>query len=242
MPSPRRSRRYAVPPAPTFAPPQQALAEAAAAPAPLTGRLPPAGRIVYQVLRGGDGFVIGQSEQRWQHDGEHYRLSAETGTTGLAALFKPVKVVLKSRGVFDPQGLRPLEFERWQGERLREQIRFEPEAGKVWLAGQSVEFVPGVQDLLSIFYQLGVLTAATPRFGVAVAAGRKVATYAVTVGAVALLDLPQGARAARAYTIEAGSERTEVWLDADTQLPIKIRHQDKKGELFEQLATLIELE
>ncbi|MCX8085998.1 MAG: DUF3108 domain-containing protein [Rhodocyclaceae bacterium] len=229
---PPASIAEAVPPAPTFAPSSPLP--------PRIGRLPASGRIVFRVIRG-EGFVIGESEQRWQHDGERYELVAKTRTTGLAALFRPVEVVQESRGRFDAHGLRPLAFERWQNDKLKERIRFLPEENSVEINGLRVEFVAGTQDLLSIFYQLGVLEAETP-LGVAVAAGRRVSTYAVTVGPVAPVELPQGVRSARAYTIVAGNEETLVWLDADSWLPIKIRHKDRKGEVYEQLATLIEIE
>lgn len=226
----------AVPPAPTSDPMSPAP--------PLTGRLPPAGRIVYQVARG-DGFVVGTGEHRWRHDGVRYELRAVVETTGLAALFRAVKVVQESRGIFDAQGLRPLAFDSWRDGTLKESVRFEPEQGRIALSkGRSADYVPAVQDLLSIFYQLGLAPADAQRFAMSVATGRKVATYSVTVTPVAPPDLPQGVREARAYAISAGTDGdvTEVWLDTETRLPVRIRHKDRKGEVFVQLATLIELE
>ncbi len=234
---------------PSFAPaPEETGVSPESGPAPppaptLIGRLPPAGQIVYQVTRG-ESFLIGQSEQRWRHDGVHYQLRAETRTTGLAALFRPLRVVQESRGIFDEHGLRPLEFDRWQDDALKESIRFDLDAGQVRLGEARTAFVAGAQDLLSVFYQLGVSAAQAPRAEVTVATGRRLAVYAVTIGAPTEVELPQGARIAHHYTISAGptSDVTEVWLDIDTLLPIKIRHRDKKGEVFEQLATHIELE
>jgi hypothetical protein len=208
-------------------------------------RWPRSGRIVYQVTRGTEGFVVGQSEQRWEHDSQRYRLHAETETTGLAALFRPVKVVQASSGVFDAAGLRPQAFETQRDGKLQGSVRFEPEQGRITLArGASVPFVPAAQDLLSLFYQLAALSFDVPEYPLTVATGRKVATYAIAVGEESMLDTPQGPRRVRHLKV-AGTARedaTEIWLDVETRLPLKIRHRDRKGEIFDQIATHIETE
>ncbi len=218
----------------------------AAPPAPsFAGRWPRRGRIVFQVTRGEDGFIVGQSEQRWSHDGERYTLQAVSETTGLAALFRPARVVQESRGTFDASGLRPLEFETQREGKRKESVRFDVEAGRIQYAnGGSDSLVAGTQDLLALFHQLGAIDFAVPNFIVPVATGRKLAHYAVTVEAPTELDTPLGTRTAWHLRV-AGVVRedaTEVWLDAQTRLPLKIRHRDRKGEVFDQIATTIELE
>jgi negative regulator of sigma E activity len=37
-------------------------------------------------------------------------------------------------------------------------------------------------------------------------------------------------------------DHTEVWLDAETRLPLRIRHRDRKGDIFDQIAISIETE
>ena len=208
-------------------------------------RWPRSGRIVYQVTRGEQGLVVGQSEQRWEHDGTRYSLHAETETTGLAALFRPVKVVQDSHGVFDAAGLRPLAFETQRDGKLQGSVRFEPEQGRIVLArGASVPFVPAAQDLLSLFYQLAALSFEVPEYPLRVTTGRKVATYTIAVGEESLLDTPQGPRSVRHLKVtgSARDDHTEIWLDVETRLPLKIRHRDRKGEIFDQIATFIETE
>lgn len=226
--------------------PSAAEAPSAVLPAPtFAHRWPRSGRIVYQVTLGAEGFVIGQSEQRWKHDGTRYSLHAETETTGLAALFRPVKVTQESQGIFDADGLRPLEYEAARDGKPQGGVRFDPEQGRITQdRGSSAAFVAGAQDLLSIFYQLASLPFDVPSFPLTVATGRKVATFAVTVGAELVLETPQGPRRVRHLKV-AGSaleDATEIWLDVETRLPLKIRHRDRKGDIFDQIATLIETE
>lgn len=216
----------AVPPAPTFA-----------------ARWPRSGRILYQVMRGEGGLIVGQSEQRWEHDGTRYSLHAETETTGLAALFRPVKVVQDSKGVFDVAGLRPLTFETQRDGKLQASARFEPAQGRIFMAsGDSVPFVPAAQDLLSLFHQLAALSFDEPEFPLAVTTGRKLAIYPVAVGGEISLDTPRGTRTVRHLKVggRANEDATEIWLDVETRLPLKIRHRDRKGEIFDQIAITIE--
>lgn len=231
------------------APPSEPPASAeppspAVLPAPtFADRWPRSGRILYQVSRGEGGFIVGQSEQRWTHDGQTYHLHAETATTGLAALFHPARVVQDSRGSFDAAGLRPLEFEVRRAGKEPDSVRFAPEQGRIFLArGQSTPFVVAAQDLLSLFYQLAALSFDVPEFPLAVTNGRKLTTYAVVVGAESALETPQGIKQVRHLRVsgKAREDATEIWLDVETRLPLKIRHRDGKGEVFDQVAISIE--
>ncbi len=222
------------------------VAPIAVLPAPtFASRWPRSGRIVYQVSRGEDGFIVGQSEQRWEHDGSSYRLHAETETTGLAALIRPAKVVQDSRGSFDAAGLRPHAFETQREGKSKDSVRFDPEMGQIVLdRGGTAPFVTAAQDMLSLFYQLAALSFDVPTYPLTVATGRKVATYTIAVGAEMSLDTPQGTRQVRHLKVtgNAREDATEIWLDVATRLPLKIRHRDRKGEIFDQVAILIDVE
>jgi hypothetical protein len=235
------------PPVPAVEPiPAVAEPPPAVLPAPtFAARWPRSGRIVYQVTRGEGGLIVGQSEQRWTHDGQTYHLHAETETTGLAALFHPAKVVQVSRGSFDAAGLRPLEFEVRRAGKETDSVRFAPDQGRIFLArGQSVPFVVAAQDLLSLFHQLAALSFDVPEYPLAVTNGRKLATYAIVVGAELALETPQGLRQVRHLKVggKANEDATEIWLDIETRLPLKIRYRDRKGEVFDQVAIAIETE
>jgi hypothetical protein len=209
----------AVLPAPTF---------------PYANLWPKNGRIVYQVTRGDGGLIIGQGEHRWSHDEQSYELHALAETTGLAALFRPVQVTQTSRGVFSANGLQPQEFRTERDGKPRSEVRFDAPHDAA---------LP-VQDLLSLFYQLGAASFDVPEFTILVKTGRKVSKFAVVVGEIMKLVSPLGEREVRHLKIAGRSneDSTEIWLDTVTRLPLKIRHRDRKGEVFDQIATTITLE
>lgn len=218
----------AVPPAPTFA-----------------GIWPQRGRIVYQVTRGEGGLIVGQAEHVWKHDGETYELRALTETVGLAALFRPAQVVQESRGIFVVAGLQPLEFKTERDGKLTGSARFDASQGRIFLGnGNSAPLVAAAQDLLSLFYQLGAMPLDTLEFTLSVTTGRKVAGYTVVVGDAQKLDTALGERSVRHLKVtgNARDDATEIWLDNATHLPLKIRHRDRKGEIFDQTATAVELQ
>lgn len=217
----------AVPPAPTFA-----------------GEWPRSGRIVYQVTRGEGGLIIGEAEHAWQHDGNTYELRAVTQTTGLAALFRPARVVQESRGVFAAGGLQPVEFKTERDGKPKDSVRFDAAQGRIFFGrGGSAEFVPDAQDLLSLFHALSVLRDEAGTYALTVATGRRLSRYEVTIAGMDRLPTSLGEFQARHIKISgpAVEDATEVWYDKDTNLPLKIRHRDRKGEIYDQVATQIEL-
>jgi hypothetical protein len=220
----------AAPPAPTFA---------------HADILPKSGRIVFQVTRGEGGLIVGQAEHVWRHDGTNYELRAVTETVGIAALFRPVVVSQESRGSFAATGLQPLEFRAERDGKPKESVRFDYGADRLTLSnGRTAAFPAGTQDLLSLFYQLGAYSFADAKFAVSVTSGRKISHFGVTVDVAQTLDTPLGLREVRHLRITgiAREDATEIWLDVQTRLPLKIRHRDRKGEIFDQIVTAIELE
>jgi len=214
--------------------------ESAAPPAPsFVSRWPRSGRILYQVMRGDSGFIIGRTEQRWEWDETHYWLQTVAETTGLVALFRPARVIQTSRGGFDAFGVRPVEFLVEREGRENESVRFSNEDGTITFSrGGSAPFVAGAQDLLSVFFQLAGLPWDATEYSVSVATTRKLAAYQVSVGEeVDPLETPWGSRPARRLVVQGrpGEDVTECWLDEATRLPLKIRHRDRKGEVFEQV-------
>ncbi len=233
MPEPAASQTEAtpaVPPAPTIV---------------YADTFPRSGRIIFQVTRGESGLIVGQAEHRWRHDGDQYELRALTQTIGLAALFRPAQVVQESRGRFVATGLQPLEFRVERDGKLKDSAQFDLAQRNIVLSGgTSAPLGDGVQDLLSLFYQLGAVPNDSDRFPMSVTTGRKVATYTVSFVATEQLDTPFGERPAQHLTITGSSrdENTEVWLDTASRLPLKIRYRDRKGEIFDQKITAIELD
>jgi hypothetical protein len=225
----------AVPPAPTFDP---AVARA----------WPQRGRIRFAVTRGAGGFIVGQAEHRWQHDGTTYQLHAVTETVGIAALLRPAMVVQESRGNLVATGLQPLEFKNERDGKRKLLLRFDPVQGRLTLdSGAEVAMNEPVQDLLSMLYQLSTMPHDAKEFAITVATGRKLARHVVRVAETTQLETPFGTRSVLHLIMPPADgvthdDSTEVWLDIATRLPLKIRHRDRKGEVFDQTATAVELD
>lgn len=221
--------------------PVPAVAEPAA-PLPVRIGLPGKGRVRYVITRGDGGFVVGQAVHTWEHDGLTYRLQSVTETTGLAALFKPARVLQASRGEVTTSGLRPLEFRHERVGGL-DTAAFDWGRRVVAYAGREDGVAVGAQDMLSMYYQLVLLA---PREGVVdlpIATGRKLDNYRFEVLGEEAVALRSGERRAMHLRTRSGSDSIELWIAADVRgLPLKIRFTDRKGEIFDQLADEIDIQ
>jgi hypothetical protein len=239
--------------------PASALSPAEAAPpaaVPVEMSLPRRGSIRFAVSRGEKGFVIGQAVHRWSHDGNNYTMSGVTETTGIAALFRPVRLTWTSAGELGPEGLRPREFHSEKDGVAVDSASFDWPAMTLALsagAQREVPLVSGAQDMLSLFYQLGLLlpTLAVEgsagksyaRSEIMVATGRKFERYGFDALGEETLQLKFGKQRALHFRTASGVEATEVWLALDLHcLPVKIHIIDRKGESYDQIADDIEFE
>jgi hypothetical protein len=209
--------------------------------------LPSNGRIRYSVTRGDGGFIVGQSIHEWQHDGKHYTLRATSETTGIAAIFKPVKVVQTSEGGFLKGELKPESFRYDRGEKGIATASFDWEAQQVTLGdGQVISISDGAEDILSMFYQLMQAAQRGEGFVMAVATGRKVERYAFEWLGEETLSLKAGSFRTWHVRVRAaveGKDVTDIWLGREVAgLPVKIRFTDRKGEVSEQVAEEIHYE
>lgn len=209
--------------------------------------LPRRGRLRFALLKGEGGFVVGQSVHEWHHDGKDYTIRATTETTGLAALFRPAKVIQASTGSIFQGELRPRRFEMDRGGGDVGSADFDWLAMQATLGnGQVVAFSDGAEDMLSMFYQLMQAAQRGEGFVMAVATGRKLERYAFEWLGEETLTLKAGRFTAwhvRVRSASGGGDTTEVWLGKEAAgLPVKIRHVDRKGELFDQLAEEMDYE
>jgi hypothetical protein len=226
-------------PVPPPAAPPAAMPEPVA-PAPPTTALAGRGQVRYAITRGEGGFVVGQAIHTWEHDGFRYRLRSVTETTGLAALFKPARVVQSSEGELAGEGLQPREFrhERVGGV---DTASFDWPGRAVAFAGRREAIVGGTQDMLSMYYQLVLLAPTQGALDMPIATGRKLENYRFEVLGEETLALPAGQRRALRVRTRSGGDTIELWLHAgegaaSRGLPLKIRFIDRKGEIFDQIA------
>lgn len=197
------------------------------------------GSIRFAIYRGTQGLEIGRAEHRWAFVDGTYHLTAITETTGLAALFKPVRVELESRGRLATFGLQPEQFTtRRNGGETNENASFDWSRHQVILArdGSHAPIREGAQDLLSFHYQLGYLAALDQGVSIGVATGKKFERYNFAALGEEQLETPAGRFRTLHLRVQTEST-TELWLATEREmLPVKIRYTDRKGDSFEQVA------
>ena len=211
-------------------------------PGPLANStLPGPGRVRYVITRGESGLVVGQTVHTWEHDGLAYRAQSVAETTGLAALFKPARVMQSSEGELTAEGLKPHEFRHQRVVGL-DTASFDWARRVVAYAGREQAVVPGTQDMLSMYYQLVLLAPQSGALEVPIATGRKLESFRIEVLGEETVALPAGERRAMRLRTRSGGDSIELWIAADMRgLPVKIRFTDRKGEIFDQIVQDVDI-
>jgi hypothetical protein len=198
------------------------------------------GTIRFAIFKESLGMQVGRAEHHWEfaEDGR-YRLTGVTETSGLAALFKPVRLEVESRGRLVAGGLQPETFRSLKnGVDSKENADFEWSTATVALArdGSVREIAVGTQDILSLNYQLAYLGKLAEGSIIGVVTGKKYERYALDSLGEEEIEVPAG-RFRTLHLRAMTDNTTEIWIALDRQrLPVKIRFTDKKGESFEQVA------
>lgn len=251
QPIPAPTREPAEAAVPESLPTPEALSQEAASPTEQSrasdgtlAEFPPRGVIRYRVYRGTQGLEVGRAIHRWAVGGGRYQFQSITETTGLAALLRPVRLETESRGSIGPRGLVPEEYRvEKNGQPSEESASFDWEREQVKIAGRELDepLRPGSQDLLSLHYQLAYLPDLSNGAAFWVATGKKYEQFNFDALGEEVIQLPAGSFRTLHLQSLTGS-RTELWLALDhLLLPVKIRHTDKKGEVFEQVAVQLDL-
>jgi hypothetical protein len=213
---------------------------------PVGAALPKRVRIRFAVIRGEQNFVVGRSEHRLTIEGSSYTLRAVAETTGLVALFRSASVVQTSEGELTAEGMRPRGFKVERGGKVGDQVTFDWVAGRVAMSPgpRDSEAEPGMQDLLSMFYQLGMLPVSAGGIGITVATGKKIERFVFAPSGEEKINTALGEKVALRFktVAAAGGDTTEVWIGVERRLPLRIRFVDRKGEIFDQVVEEMEVE
>jgi hypothetical protein len=203
--------------------------------------LPASGSIRFAIFKESLGLQIGRAEHSWEFaaDGS-YRLTGTTETSGLVALFKPVRMEVESRGRLVAGGLQPERYTTLKnGRDANENAEFDWTSREVRLSrdGSIRQITAGAQDILSLNYQFAYLGRLADGASIGVVTGRKYVRYAVDALGEEEIETPAGRF--RTLHLRAMTDRTtEVWIALDhASLPVKIRFTDNKGESYAQVAT-----
>jgi hypothetical protein len=199
------------------------------------------GTIRFAIFKESIGLQVGRAEHSWEfsEDGR-YRLTGITETSGLAALLKPVRIEVESRGSMVAGGLQPETYRSLKnGQDSKENADFEWSTATVALArdGSVRDIAAGTQDILSLNYQLAYLGKLAEGSTIGVVTGKKYERYSLDSLGEEEIEVPAG-RFRTLHLRAMTDNTTEIWIALDRQrLPVKIRFTDKKGESFEQVAT-----
>ena len=225
-----------------------AIAEPVAEPKPEPSVASPvlngSGRINFLVARESPRMNIGRAVHRWEFPGDGtYRLSSTIETTGLVALFKPVRQSYESVGRLAASGLQPEHFRVVRKDRQpAEGADFDWQQHQVTLLrdGSQQRIARGTQDLLSLNYQLAYLAAPENGSTIGVVTGRKYERHDLDSHGEEEIETPAG-RFRTLHLRATGETLMDIWIALDYgRLPVKIRFTDKKGDSYEQIATDIE--
>ncbi|OQA34630.1 MAG: hypothetical protein BWY57_00337 [Betaproteobacteria bacterium ADurb.Bin341] len=197
----------------------------------------------FRVFRGVQAMEVGRAEHEWEFAEGRYRLTAFIETTGLAVLFKSVRIEQESQGKLLAGGLRPERFiTRRNGVETNEGAEFDWAAKEVALArsGSRHPVTEGAQDLLSFYYQLAYLPGLAEGTTLGVATSRKFEHYRLQVVGEELLETEVETFRTLHLKVQTETNTTELWVALDRGLlPVKIRHIDRKGEVFDQIVNEI---
>ncbi|MDY0012706.1 MAG: DUF3108 domain-containing protein [Rhodocyclaceae bacterium] len=210
---------------------------------------PHRGRIVYDVYRGDQDFLVGRTEHRWEHDGAHYRMEALVETTGMVALFRAFRYIQRSEGRITPAGLEPRRFSVEQAGKPDESAEFDWARHEVTLRrakGPRVAPIKGGdQDVLSLWHQLTLTGDPPAHLGLTLVTTKAATPAELTLVGVEAIGLPLGQVIAHHLRARALDDNLtlDIWLaEKHGYLPVRILIRDKKGESLDQRAREVERE
>ena len=181
-------------------------------------------------------------------EGDQYEVRTEGEAQGLISLVYSGTLTQVSIGTMGPGGLVPRRYAESRGRSAERAVSFDPEASRLLPPGGAPLSVPrGIQDRLSVFYQLGLMARAQPA---AFAPGQEVVVPVASlrdmrlerfqvVGDEVLMVPGAPMRALHLHRPPpAGSRdpKIDLWLGYDQQmLPVRLRVEDGSQRVLDQL-------
>lgn len=185
------------------------------------------------------GPASGEQTLVWVNEGTHYTLTSVAAATGLTGLFYRGRFVQTSRGRITAQGLQPEAFWDQRGAK-RASARFDPDAGQGLLepargAPRHFVYPAGMQDALSLFFQLALTAPPDGTVHYDVFNGKKLRRYSYAVQGEETLETALGAlRTLHLARTDTADERFEAWLAIDRHyLPVRVVRSDDDGRIME---------
>ena len=200
----------------------------------------------YDIYKG--GIAIGRVDEVFTIGKDNrYTIVSTTRATGLLAVFRPGKIVIRSSGLIDAHGLKPLKFSdlREGDDGKNRSAKFDWNTMQLTLIQQKRRTVmplpDDTQDRLSAMYQFMFLSLAkTDTLNFHMTNGGKLDIYNYRITHDQSVTVPLGTYKALyvASVPEAGVNRTEIWLAAEHfNFPYKMVITDPDGGQLSQELT-----
>jgi hypothetical protein len=234
------------------------LALAAAAALPSAARaaaampaLPPSGAQHFRVYYGdmSRDVVVAEIDYRLQNGGDTYELGTRGKAVGVVAIFYSGVLLQTSVGRVTGQGLLPERYGERRGKRPERVLRFDHGRRKMIGLGTpaEVDLVPGTQDRLSVFYQVGLLARSQPelfqrgqRFTMPLASMKEIDKVSFLVAGEETVETGRGRVPAVRLTVRNEADpddpTIDVWLGTGlSMLPARIRVSEDDGKVIDQV-------
>ncbi|MCA3002393.1 MAG: DUF3108 domain-containing protein [Burkholderiales bacterium] len=219
-----------------------------ALPAKAGSTLPNSVKTTYKIYRG--GVLLGNVEERFERDGDRYKITSTTRTDGPISLLIREEISVTSEGRITASRLAPSVFSvsrksdssksftayfSWEkSELVREHDRPDFEGG----VEREVFALPaGTQDRLSEMYQFKVATPSGPTVSALMTQGKHTERYRYAKRGEPSIATQAGLFATVYYVREAapGESKAELWLAKEhNYIPVRVVAKDPKGSSFEQ--------
>jgi hypothetical protein len=215
--------------------------------------LPNSVKATYKIYRG--GVLLGNVEERFERDGDRYKITSATRTEGPISLLIREQISVTSEGRIAANGLVPSVFSsrrksdsskaftsrfNWErNELVREHDNPEVEGG---IEKEIFTLPAGTQDRLSAMYQFMVTTPNGPTVSALMTQGKNAERYQYSKQSEPIIATQAGQFTTVYYVREAapGESKAELWLAKEHNfIPVRVVFKDAKGSSLEQ--SLIEL-
>lgn len=199
---------------------------------------------VYYGSASSRGVRVAHATYRFSRRGERYRLNTEARATGVLSVFYSGTLLQSSTGTISDQGFVPQRYSEKRGKRAEKVFEFDASKKRIKLqgeAGAGYAYPDGIQDRLSIFFQLGLLARnGTPelkkgqRFVLPLAGSHRVDEPFLEVIGPERLRTNAGTldtlRFAASKPGDADAPRFDLWLAPELKmLPVRIRVYEKSN-------------